>query len=219
MVDVGERPRADLVEVADRLADAYPAARTALDHGDPFELLVATVLSAQSTDVGVNAVTPELWRRWPDAPALAGADPAAVEDVLRPLGMAPTKSRRIVALSRDLLARHDGQVPVDRDALEALPGVGRKTASVVLGVAFGRDALAVDTHVGRLARRLGWSTSSQPRRVEEDVLQLARASRRPPDLTTLGLRLILHGRAVCTARSPRCDACVLADVCPSAGAA
>lgn len=215
------RPAAPVGLVAERLARAYPGARTELDHASAFELLVATVLSAQSTDVGVNAVTPELWDRWPDPRALAAADPAEVEQVLRPIGMAPTKARRILALAEILASRHGGVVPADRGALEALPGVGRKTASVVLGVWFGQGALAVDTHVGRLARRLGWTTQKDPGRVEEDVLRRLREESRDGDvdLTALSLRLILHGRRVCTARGPRCAACDLADVCPSEGVA
>lgn len=209
--------------VAERLSRAYPDARTELEHSSALELLVATVLSAQATDAGVNAVTPELWRRWPDAPALAGAPQAEVEEVLRPIGLAPTKARRIIALADDLRRLHGGEVPQDRDALEALPGVGRKTASVVLGVWFGEGALAVDTHVARLSRRLGWTEQSDPARVERDVLRRIAANATtegaPLDLTALSLRLILHGRRVCTARAPRCAACTLADVCPSAGTA
>lgn len=205
--------------VVDRLAREHPEARTALVHASALELLVATALSAQTTDVRVNEVTPELFARWPDAPGLAAADPSEVATVIRPVGMAPTKSRRIVALAQGLVERHGGQVPDDQEALEALPGVGRKTALVVRGVWFGRSLLAVDTHVGRLARRLGWSGASDPARVEADVVARAEAAAPPAvDLTALSLRLILHGRAVCTARRPACERCVLADVCPSAGA-
>lgn len=203
--------------VADRLAAAYPEARTALVHHDAFELLVATVLSAQTTDARVNQVTPELFGRWPDAPALAAADAADVEAVLRPVGMAPTKSRRIVALAGRLVDEHGGAVPTDQAALEALPGVGRKTALVVRGVWQGAEAFAVDTHVGRLARRLGWTASSDPVRIERDVVGRVRCAGAPPiGLTALSLRLIEHGRAICHARRPDCGACLLADICPSA---
>ncbi|GAA1491359.1 endonuclease III domain-containing protein [Brachybacterium sacelli] len=219
-----EEPRvgpADAAVVASRLAAVHVGARTELDHRDAFELLVATVLSAQTTDVRVNQVTPDLFAAWPDAAALAGADETTVTEVVRPLGMGPTRARRIIGLARGLVADHDGEVPDDQAALEALPGVGRKTAHVLRGAWFGHSLLAVDTHVGRLARRLGWTTSSDPRTVEEDVIaRLAADGDGSPaeDLTLLGLRLILHGRRVCTARAPRCGDCVLADVCPSAGA-
>lgn len=213
---------ADAARVAALLAREHPAARTELDHRDAFELLVATVLSAQTTDVRVNAITPALFSRWPDAAALAAADEAEVTEIVRPLGMGATRARRLLGLAQGLLARHGGEVPDDQAALEALPGVGRKTAHVVRGAWFGHSLLAVDTHVGRLARRLGWSTSSDPRTVEEDVLaRLAADGAHGPDadLTVLGLRLILHGRRVCTARAPRCGQCVLADDCPRVGVA
>lgn len=193
-----------------------------LDHSDAYQLLIATVLSAQTTDVRVNAVTAELFPRFPDAAALADASEAEVEALVAPLGMGPTRARRIVGLARQLLAEHAGEVPDDQSALEALPGVGRKTAHVVRGVWFGHSLLAVDTHVTRLAQRLGWTTSTQARTVEEDVR--ARAAQDPGggtglDLTDFGLRLILLGRRVCTARAPRCGECVLADLCPKNGVA
>lgn len=208
--------------VASELEALYPEARTELDHRDALELLVATVLSAQTTDVRVNQVTPELFSRWPDAASLAGADEDEVTAVVRPLGMGATRARRIIGLSRALLVDHDGEVPDDQAALERLPGVGRKTAHVVRGAWFGHSLLAVDTHVGRLSRRLGWTTATDPRAVEEDVVARVEADGTgadAEDLTMLGLRLILHGRRVCTARAPRCGECVLADLCPSAGEA
>lgn len=215
--DAPARPAAEVRTVAGRLADRFEDARCALVHADAFELLVATVLSAQTTDVRVNQVTGELFSRWGSPEALAAAEPAEVEAVLRPVGMAPTKSRRIVALAQDLLTRHGGQVPEDQDALEGLPGVGRKTALVVRGVGFGQDAFAVDTHVGRLARRLGWTSATDPRAVEDEVVARVHAAEPPPiSLTALSLRLILHGRATCHARRPECGDCCLADVCPSA---
>jgi endonuclease-3 len=213
---------ADAAVVASRLEGLHAEARTELDHRDAFGLLVATVLSAQTTDVRVNQVTPELFSRWPDPAALAGAEESAVTDVLRPLGMGATRARRIIGLAQGLLERHGGQVPDDQAALEALPGVGRKTAHVVRGAWFGHSLLAVDTHVGRLARRLGWTTRTDPRRVEQDVVARVEADgsgAEAEDLTLLGLRLILHGRRICTARAPRCPECVLADICPSAGIA
>ncbi|WP_226985978.1 endonuclease III [Brachybacterium sp. FME24] len=213
---------ADAAIVASRLQDLHLDARTELDHRDAFELLVATVLSAQTTDVRVNQVTPELFATWPDAAALAGAAETAVTEVVRPLGMGPTRARRIIGLARCLVGDHAGGVPDDQAALEALPGVGRKTAHVVRGAWFGHSLLAVDTHVGRLARRLGWTAQSDPRRVEDDVVaRIAADGTGGPaeELTLLGLRLILHGRRVCTARAPHCGDCVLADVCPSAAVA
>ena len=213
---------ADAAAVASLLADLHIEARTELDHRDAVELLVATVLSAQTTDVRVNQVTPELFSRWPDPAALAAAAEGEVAEVVRPLGMGPTRARRIIALARGLLAHHGGEVPDDQAALEALPGVGRKTAHVVRGAWFGHSLLAVDTHVGRLSRRLGWTTHTDPRKVEEDVLARMEADGTGADaeeLTVLGLRLILHGRRVCTARAPRCGQCVLVDICPQVGVA
>ncbi|WP_343068558.1 endonuclease III [Brachybacterium halotolerans] len=234
---------ADVREVVSRLRAEYPRARTELDFRDAFELLVATVLSAQTTDARVNSVTPELFGRWAGPEGLAGADPAEVEKVLKPLGMGPTRAARVIALARALLADHGGEVPDDQDALEALPGVGRKTAFVVRGVHFGRSLLAVDTHVTRVAGRLGWTRSRQARTVEHDVVALvqsadaaaeegdaeegdaregdaaAETSDPTTDLTALSLRLILHGRRVCTARSPHCAECTLADLCPRIGVA
>ncbi|ATG53120.1 endonuclease III [Brachybacterium vulturis] len=224
--EAGAGPRAqrpaDAAAVASRLAALHPGARTELDHRDAVELLVATVLSAQTTDVRVNQVTPELFSRWPDPAALAGAEETDVAEVVRPLGMGPTRARRIIALARGLLADHGGRVPDDQAALEALPGVGRKTAHVVRGAWFGHSLLAVDTHVGRVTRRLGWTTRTDPRTVEEDVVAHVEADGTGADaeeLTVLGLRLILHGRRVCTARAPRCEECVLADICPRVGVA
>ena len=213
---------ADAAQIASRLAQAHPGARTELDHRDAVELLVATVLSAQTTDLRVNQVTPELFSRWPDPAALAGAEEAEVAEVVRPLGMGPTRARRLIALARGLLAEYDGEVPDDQAALEALPGVGRKTAHVVRGAWFGHSLLAVDTHVGRVSRRLGWTTRTDPRRVEEDVVARVEADgtgAEAEQLTVLGLRLILHGRRVCTARAPRCGQCILADLCPQVGVA
>lgn len=208
--------------IAAELRELYPDARTELDHRDAMELLVATVLSAQTTDVRVNQITPELFTRWPDAEALAAAEEAAVTDVVRPLGMGATRARRIIGLARGLIERHGGEVPDDQAQLEALPGVGRKTAHVVRGTWFGHPLLAVDTHVGRLARRLGWTLRSEPRAVEEDVVAQLEADGAGSDaenLTVLGLRLILHGRRVCTARAPRCGDCALREHCPQVGVA
>lgn len=216
--------QAPATPVIRRLRAGYPRAATELDHADAYQLLVATVLSAQTTDVRVNAVTPRLFARWPAAVDLAGADEAAVEDVVRSLGMGATRARRIIGLAAQLVERHGGNVPDDQGALEALPGVGRKTAYVVRGVWFGHPLLAVDTHVTRVAGRLGWSSSTRPETVERDVSSYVAAARddydvdtgSAVDLTWLSLALILHGRRVCTARNPACPSCDLRDLCPSA---
>ena len=201
--------------VDDELAAVYPGARCTLDHDGPFQLLVATVLSAQTTDARVNTVTPALFEAFPDAGALAAADPGRLEALLRPLGMQRTRAERLIGLGDGLAERFDGVVPRSREALVSLPGVGRKTANVVLGNAFGVPALTVDTHVGRLSRRLGWTASKDPVRVERDLAALWE-----PQRWTDGChRLIAHGRAVCGARAPRCEECVIAEaeLCPQVG--
>ena len=176
---------------------------------------MATVLSAQTTDARVNTVTPALFEAFPDAGALAAADPGRLEALLRPLGMQRTRAERLIGLGDGLAGRFDGVVPRSREALVSLPGVGRKTANVVLGNAFGVPALTVDTHVGRLSRRLGWTASKDPVRVERDLAALWE-----PQRWTDGChRLIAHGRAVCGARAPRCEECVIAEaeLCPQGG--
>lgn len=215
----GSAPPADLAEracaVDDVLADLYPEATCALNHNGPFQLLVATVLSAQTTDARVNTITPTLFTTWPDPATLAGADRDELELVLRPLGMQRTRAERLTGLAAGLLADHGGQVPAERDALTALPGVGRKTANVVLGNAFGVPAITVDTHVGRLSRRLGWTLRQDPLGVERDIAALW-----PPNRWTDGChRLIEHGRTLCKARSPRCSQCAVleAGLCPQVG--
>lgn len=207
--------RARAKVVADRLASEYPGTAvelTALRHEDPFELLTATILSAQTTDVRVNQVTPGLFAAFPDAFAMARADPARLEELIRPTGFFRSKARSLLGMSQALVARHGGVVPATMEELVELPGVGRKTANVVLSVAFGVPGLAVDTHVGRLARRLGLTVSQDPAVVEQDLNALLP----PAGRGAFSLRLILHGRAVCVARRPRCGECLLADVCPSA---
>lgn len=195
------------------LAEAHPDAACELDFDTPFQLLVATVLSAQTTDVRVNRVTPVLFAAYPDAPALAAAELPDVEEIIRPTGFFRAKARNIVALARDLVDDHDGEVPADLDALVALPGTGRKTALVVLGNAFGVPGLTVDTHVGRLVRRLGLTAATDPVAVERDVAALYP----PRDLTMLSHRLIFHGRRICHSRRPACGACPLMRLCPSFG--
>ena len=193
-----------------RLKKRYPLAGTALDYHDPWQLLVATVLSAQTTDVNVNRVTPRLFGSWPSPEDLAAADPEEVEAVVYSTGYYRQKTRSIIALSADLVERFDGEVPTDLAALTTLRGVGRKTASVVLAEAFRRPAIAVDTHVGRLARRLGLSREKDPAKVEADL----RALYPPREWSGISMRFILFGREVCVARRPRCADCPLVDRCP-----
>jgi endonuclease-3 len=198
-----------------RLANEYPGdARSlcALVHEGPFQLLVATILSAQTTDDRVNQVTPRLFADYPTAADLAAADPLAVESVIHPTGFFRAKTRSLVAMAAALEDRFGGEVPSSMEDLVTLPGVGRKTANVVRSVGFGLSGLPVDTHVGRLSRRLGLTTNVDPVKVETDLGGLIR----PADRGSLSLRLILHGRQVCQSRRPRCEQCILADFCPSA---
>jgi endonuclease III len=199
--------------VFERLSKFHPDAHCELDHVGPFQLLVATVLSAQTTDVLVNKIAPALFARYPDAQALATADPAEVEQRIRNIGMYRQKTKSIVGLSRDLVAKHGGQVPRTLAQLIELPGVGRKTANVVLGVAFGApEGVVVDTHVQRLAQRLGWTKHTEPVDIEQDLMRLFARD----DWDRLAHVLIFHGRRVCFARKPSCPTCVVNDVCPSA---
>lgn len=207
------RPPAPAIEVDDLLAGQWPDARCELDFTTPFELLVATVLSAQTTDARVNAVTPDLFRRWPGPAELASVGQEELEEVLRPLGFFRAKASSLRGLAAALLEDHGGEVPADLDALVRLPGVGRKTANVVLGNAFDVPGITVDTHVGRLARRLGWSTEKDAVKVERDIAAVL-----PEERWTVAChRLIFHGRRVCHSRKPACGACVLAGLCPSYG--
>lgn len=196
-----------------RLAAAYPDVRAELDFTNPLELLVATILSAQCTDVRVNQVTPELFARFPDAAAYAAADPEEIEEIIRPTGFFRAKTRSIQGAAKMIVERHGGEVPDRLEDLVELPGVGRKTANVVLGNAFGVPGLTVDTHFGRLVRRLGWTSETDPVKVEHAVGELI--ERR--EWTMLSHRLVIHGRRVCHARRPACGACPVADLCPSFG--
>ncbi|QCO99787.1 endonuclease III [Arthrobacter sp. 24S4-2] len=196
------------------LAEAYPYAHAELDFRSPFELLVATVLSAQTTDVVVNQITPLLFARYPDARSMAEADPAELEVILKPTGFFRAKARNVMALCNRLVDEYDGVVPPRLQDLVTLPGVGRKTANVVLGNAFGIPGITVDTHFGRLARRFGWTESDDPVRVEADVAELFE----PRDWTMLSHRVVFHGRRVCHSRKPACGACAVATWCPSYGA-
>ncbi|GHG47382.1 endonuclease III [Flavimobilis marinus] len=195
------------------LAEVHPDARCELDFRTPLELLVATVLSAQTTDVRVNQVTPALFARFPDAAAYAGADVEEVEAIIRPTGFHRAKAKALVGIGAALCERFGGAVPNRQADLVSLPGVGRKTPNVVLGDAFGVPGLTIDTHVGRLARRLGWTTNEDPVKVETDLAALI--ERR--EWTLVSHRLIFHGRRVCHARRPACGDCAIAHLCPSAG--
>lgn len=195
------------------LRTLYPDARTELDFRTPFQLLIATMLSAQATDVSVNLATPALFEAYPEPADMAAAEPADVEPFIRTIGLFRTKARNAVAASRLLIELHDGQVPADMATLTALPGVGRKTANVVLANAFGVPTIAVDTHVGRVARRLGFSRHTDPDKVEMDLQKAFPES----EWVFLHHGLILHGRRVCKARSPLCSQCLLCSDCPSCG--
>jgi endonuclease-3 len=195
------------------LAVTYPDARCELDFDNPFQLLVATVLSAQTTDKRVNSVRPRLFAAYPDAAAMAAADRAELEAIIQPTGFFRAKTQALITLSAALLERFGGQVPSRLDDLVTLPGVGRKTANVVLGDAFGIPGITVDTHFGRLARRFGWTDLEDPVKVEHAVGALF--PRR--DWTLLSHHLIWHGRRVCHARRPACGACPVARWCPSFG--
>ena len=201
--------------VADRLALEYPGTATelcALDHRNPYELLTATILSAQTTDERVNLVTPQLFARFPTPADLASADPAEVEELVRTTGFYRNKTKSIMGMATALVERFGGEVPHRMADLVTIPGVGRKTANVVRSVAMGEPGLPVDTHVQRLSHRLALTEQTDPVKIELELNPMVRAGERG----LFSLRLILHGRAVCKARKPHCGACVLADICPSA---
>ena len=204
-------PKGRAREAVRRLAEEYPDARCELDHEGPYQLLVATILSAQSTDKGVNLVTPKLFERYPTARDLAAADPAELEVLIHPTGFFRQKARSLIGMAQALVERYDGEVPGAMEDLVTLPGVGRKTANVVRSVALGLPGLPVDTHVRRLSQRLGLTTHDDPVKIEEDLDAMVP----PGERGDFSLRLILHGRRVCVARRPRCEDCVLNDFCPA----
>lgn len=202
--------RATAGRILDGLAQAHPDADCALHRESPFQLLVATILSAQCTDARVNAVTPELFRRFPDAAALAGAEQAQVEELIRSTGFFRAKATNLIGCAKALVETHGGGVPRSLEALVKLPGIGRKTASVVLGHAYGlAEGIAVDTHVQRLANRLGLVASDDPGKIEERLMEVIPRERW---IQTTDL-LIFHGRRVCDARRPRCGACIVFPLC------
>jgi endonuclease-3 len=195
------------------LAEKWPDARCELDHANAYQLLVATILSAQSTDKLINTVTPALFARFPDARALAAADPAELEKMIHSTGFFRMKAKNLLGMARAVVQDHGGEIPQTMDELVALPGVARKTANVVLGTAFGKnEGVVVDTHVTRLAARLGLSRQTDPVKIEQDLMKLLPREQ----WTIFAHRLIIHGRRVCFAKQPDCESCLLAPVCPSA---
>src|ERR1700728_3292875 len=195
------------------LAETYPEAHCELDFQDAFQLLVSTVLSAQTTDKRVNMTTPTLFAKYPTPEDLAAANPEDVAEILKPTGFFNAKTKAVMGLSAALTERFGGTVPNTLEELVTLPGVGRKTANVVLGNAFGIPGITVDTHFGRLSRRFGWTTETDPEKVEQDVGALIEKR----EWVMLSHRLIWHGRRICHARRPACGACPVADLCPSFG--
>lgn len=206
-------PKRRATEVNERLATTYPDARVELDFNTPFELLIATILAAQSTDQRVNIVTKSLFRKYPDAHAFAGADVVEMETAVKQTGFFRNKAKAVINCSKALVERHGGEVPRTIEELVELPGVGRKTANVVLGNAYGIEAgVIVDTHVTRLSGRLGFTKHADPVEIEQDLMKLVPRA----EWTKFANRLILHGRRICIARKPDCPNCVLSDICPSA---
>ena len=194
-----------------RLAEEYPDAQCELDHEGPYQLLVATILSAQSTDKGVNTVTPALFERYPTPADLADADPGELEKLIHATGFFRSKARSLMGMASAVVERFGGRVPSTMEELVELPGVGRKTANVILSVGFDLPGLPVDTHVMRLSQRLGLTEDTDPVRIEQQL----NAMLPPGEWGDFSLRMILHGRRVCVARTPRCEDCVLSDFCPS----
>ena len=207
------RPPAPASEVLSRLKELYPDARCALEHRNAYQLLAATILSAQCTDARVNMVTPTLFARYPSPFELARAKPAEVEEIIKSTGFFRNKTKSLIGMAQAVVADHGGEIPHTMEELRRLPGVGRKTANVVLGNAYGiNEGVTVDTHVTRLSGRLGLSPQGDPVKIEEDLMRLFPQE----DWGLLSHLLIFHGRQICIARRPRCSECVLADICPSA---
>lgn len=204
-------PKGRARETLARLAEEYPEARCELDHENPYQLLVATILSAQCTDARVNMVTPAVFARYPEPEDLAVANPLELEELIHSTGFYRNKAKSLLGMANALVDRHGGEVPTAMKDLATLPGVGRKTANVVRSVAFDLPGLPVDTHVGRISRLLGLTTETDPVKVEYELNAMVPAAERG----RFSLRLILHGRRVCIARRPRCEDCVLHDFCPS----
>jgi len=201
--------------IAESLARLYPAARISLDFATPWQCLAATILSAQCTDERVNQVTPSLFREFPDARSTAGAPAARIHELIATTGFFREKTKSLIGAAKLLIERHGGEVPSEMEQLVALRGVGRKTANVVRGHVFGKPGFVVDTHVRRLTRRLGFTRNTAPDKIERDM----NAILAPPEWTPFSMRLILHGRRVCHARSPRCEVCAIFSECPKFGVA
>lgn len=195
------------------LAKLYPEARITLDFETPWQCLAATILSAQSTDVGVNRVTPGLFREYPDARAMAAADRRHVEELILKTGFFRQKTRSLIGAAKKIVEDYGGEVPSEMEELVKIPGVGRKTANVILGHIHGKPGFVVDTHVRRLTYRMGFTRRTDPAKIEIDMQKILRAG----DWTMFSMRLIIHGRQVCMARKPRCDVCALAADCPKIG--
>ena len=205
------KKRAGIVSRA--LAKLYPQARITLDFETPWQCLAATILSAQSTDVGVNRVTPRLFREYPDARAMAAADRRHVEKLILKTGFFRQKTKSLIGAAQKIVEDYGGEVPSDMEALVKIPGVGRKTANVILGHIHGKPGFVVDTHVRRLTYRLGFTRQTDPAKIEIDMHKILPAN----DWTAFSMRLILHGRRVCIARKPACEVCAVARVCPKIG--
>jgi endonuclease-3 len=201
-------------EVVRRLKEGYPEAACSLSYRKPIQLVVATILSAQSTDERVNLVTPGLFRKYPSIRAFAAAQLAELEELIKPVGLYRAKAKNIIALARTLSEEHGSRVPKSRSELEKLPGIGRKSANVIKGELYGEpEGIAVDTHVARLSYRLGWTRKHDPKKIEEDLM----ATIGPDDWVLISHLLIHHGRAVCKARRPDCSNCDLLQLCPQRG--
>jgi len=200
------------LEVFSRLKSEYPDARTELDYETPLQLAIATILSAQCTDKRVNMVTPLLFRTFPTAASLADAPPEKLEEIIKSTGFFRNKTKSLIGLGKALVERHNGEIPDSMEELVKLPGIGRKTANVILGNAFKKnEGIVVDTHVARLSHRLGFTRETDPIRIEQDLMPLFPRE----DWALLSHLLIFHGRRVCEARRPKCEICVLNDICPS----
>jgi len=208
LTQTANRERAE--RVFERLREEYPNAKTSLDHTNPLELLVATILSAQCTDERVNKETPKLFKRYKTAKDYAEADPKELQKYIQSCGFYQNKAKNIIGAARKIVSEHGGEVPGTLEELVHLPGVGRKTANVILGTVFDTPGVVVDTHCGRLARRLGFTRQTDPVKVETDLMKIWD----PEHWTLFSHLFVFHGRACCTARSPRCSECVVRDLCP-----
>jgi len=208
--ETSEQKRRRAQRIIEILVRAYPDARVTLDYRTPFELLVAAILAAQCTDVKVNQVTPDLFRLYPSPEAFAGADEAELQEAVRATGFFRQKARSIIEVAQDVLAKHGGRIPDTIEELTALRGVGRKTANLILGEVFGKQAIVVDTHVKRIAARLGLTEKTDPTKIEFDLMEVVPEE----NWTDLNHLLVFHGRAICKAPTPLCDRCPVLELCP-----